>query len=270
MVKLIRINNKQYKRMSKKNIVYFGYPAIPEYKELANLTLTYDKIYDSNNVLTPLLSISPYLAEMLDNLNNIDKNNSKLIEILGNENELGSGSLGNYSKIFLFISSIVQYNGLHPRDWWTIPRNNERFLNNRILSIDNLLKVNEKNSKKFIDIIIPSLKRAYKRNPEAIKKTADVLHEFPLLKKEIIPNDKYWKDEVKIKTKYKDFVFKAIDLDEHDPKFCSLVSEKFTYYDPKSKTEVYDPKWQSLLINDQIIVSSNLEMPLFLDDSYSI
>ena len=28
----------------------------------------------------------------------------------------------------------------------------------------------------------------------------------------------------------------------HDPKFCSLVSEKFTYYDPKSKTEVYDPK----------------------------
>jgi len=48
--------------------------------------------------------------------------------------------------------------------------------------------------------------------------------------------------EVKIKTKYKDFVFKAIDLDEHDPKFCSLVSEKFTYYDPKSKTEVYDPK----------------------------
>ena len=151
--------------MTKEDIVYYGYPGEPEYKELVNLILTHDKIYDANDILTPLLPLSPNLAELLDNLNNPNKISQQIIELLNNEDK------NNYSTIFLLISSIFQYNGLHPREWWTIPRHGERFMNERILSIDKLKEVNKKNSMKFIDIIIPSLNRAFKKNPNAINRS---------------------------------------------------------------------------------------------------
>jgi hypothetical protein len=232
--------------MPKKDIVYYGYPNTLDYNELINLTLIHDKIYDSNDLLSDIFSLSPYLAEMLDNLDNINKNYFK--EIFNNKD-----IIDRYSDLFILITSIARYHGLNPKDWWRIPRKGEMIWNNRIFSIDKLDTVNDKNAEKFIEIIIPSFKRAYKRDPNVIKKTIDTLNDLPLLSKYLVKRSKYSHQSSNVYKKWRDVIWEAVDLDLEDPKFYSTFKHEF----------------DSVLCNLQIFVSSELEMPLHMSPPFS-
>ncbi|MEL7669413.1 hypothetical protein [Methanobacterium sp.] len=228
--------------MSKEDIVYHGYPNNLDYKEIANLVLIHDKIYDANSTLTNLFSLSSDLAEMLDNLDNPDKNH--LQEVFSDENLITS-----YSNIVILLSSISYYYGLNYNDWW----------DQEIYSVDKLSEVDEKNSQKFIETIIPSLRRAYKQNPDVIKDTIEVLYDVPLLNKFIIKSDEYGHDIAKIRKKYENVVFDSIELDLKDPNLylhLGIDSEAHGYID-------------SFLINSQVVESSGLEMPLHISPQYA-
>lgn len=239
--------------MSRKDIVYYGFPGESDYFELTNLLLVHDKIYDSEDKLSRSFSISPDLAEMLNDLDNL--NNNYFQELFSNEDNVST-----YSSIVLLISSLFHYYGLDFRDWWRIKRHGKMNWNQRLFSIDKLTSVNEKNSQKFIDIIIPSLKRAYKTNPNAFENTIEALYDMPLLNKFIIENKEFCMEKDKILRKSGDIIPNSMNSDLEDPKFYSyLENEK----DPEAN-QIID----ALAINAQIVQSSGLGMPLYMPQKY--
>lgn len=234
--------------MTKKELIWYGYPGSPTYRDIINLVLIYDGIFDGENILEDVLSISPNLAEILINLDDTSK--TKHNELVGH----------NYANAFLLISTIANYYGLDIEYLWTIPYHGERYFNERLGLIDKLKSDNEKHSKRFVDTIIPALRRGYKKNPDAIEKTIETLNELPiLLDKTIIKREGYEKHIQKVKRTHADILFKAIDLDLEDQKFCSLIKDK----------NFENPYWESFVINSQILQSSGMRMPLYMDDTHS-
>jgi hypothetical protein len=234
--------------MTQKELIWYGYPRSPTYRDIINLVLIYDGIFDGENILEDVLSISPNLAEILINLDNASK--IKHDELLGH----------NYANAFLLISTIANYYGLDIKYLWTIPYHGKRYFNERLGLIDKLKSDKEKHSKKFVDILIPTLRRGHKKNPDAIEKTIETLNELPiLLDKTIIKREGYENQIQKVKKKHADILFKAIDLDLEDQKFCSLIKDK----------DFEDPYWESFVINSQILQSSGMRMPLYMDDTHS-
>jgi hypothetical protein len=234
--------------MTKKELIWYGYPGSPTYRDIINLVLIYDGIFDGENILEDVLSISPNLAEILINLDNASK--IKHNELLGH----------NYANAFLLISTIANYYGLDIKYLWTIPYHGERYFNERLGLIDKLKSDDEKHSKRFVDLITPTLRRGHKKNPDAIEKTIETLNDLPiLLDKTITKREGYENQIQKVKKKHANILFKAIDLDLEDQKFCSLIKDK----------DFENPYWESFVINSQILQSSGMRMPLYMDGTYS-
>ena len=235
-------------RMTKKELIWYGYPGRPTYRDIINLVLIYDGIFDGENILKDVLSIAPNLAEILINTDNTSK--IKYDELAGH----------NYANAFILIATIADYYGLDINYLCTIPYHGERYLNERLGLIDKLKKDDEKHSKRFVDIITPTIRRGYKKNPVAIEKTIETLNDLPiLLDKTIIKSEGHENQIHKVRKEHSDILFKAIDLDLEDPKFCSLIKAK----------NFENPKWESFVINSQILQSSGMKMPLYMQDDYS-
>lgn len=235
-------------RMTKKEFIWYGYPGRPTYRDIINLALIYDGIFDGENILGDVLSIAPNLAEILSNTDNTIK--IKYDELVGH----------NYANAFILIATIADYYGLDINYLCTIPHHGVRYLNERLGLIDKLKEGDEKHSKRFVDIITPTIRRGYKKNPDAIEKTIETLNDLPLLlDKRIIKNEWNENQIQKVRKKHADILFKAIDLDLEDPKFCSLIKDK----------NLEDPHWESFVINSQILESSGMGMPLYMQDTYS-
>lgn len=222
------------------NSVLYGYPTLPLMKDIVNLALTYDGIYDYEEMLDPLRANAKALSRHFTG------------DRLSSEDVKGWDLDTN----FLVIFSISDYYGF---DLKNLLGSDSRLIK-RVLWLDEAKSTRKADCEGFIKLIDDCFKVLLENAPNVAEKVIYTLSELHRLFDEglIISRETILPEIMKAREAVTfDMIEAAVVSDLEDKVFLSLISEIY------EKTE---PWWVSFTINAQLLESSYLEIPLHLWD----
>jgi hypothetical protein len=223
------------KELKEGNNVLYGYPSPPLMQDIVNLVLTYDKIYDYEEMLQSLGTPAKALAQHFSG------------GTLASEGVKG----WDLSGIFIMIFSICEYHGFDLRKVL------DTTLMQKYKWLDQARSTRKVDRERFIRIIDSCFQLVSKNVPVVAEKLISTLSDIHRLFDEgiIIPRESILSEILRARNATTDLVEAATDADMEDEAFLSLVSEIW---------EKDDPWWTSFTLNGGLLESSYLGIPLHL------
>lgn len=220
------------------NSVLYGFPTPPLMEDIVNLVLTYDKIYDHDEMLKPLTTEAKALARHFSG------------EKLSFEDVKG----WDFPEIFVMIFSISAYHGFDIRNILDSPSWE------RILWLQEAKSTRKADCERFIKIIDNNFQLVSKNAPAVAEKVISTLASLHILFDEsiVIPIESLSPELDKAHKATVDILMEAISMDEKDEEFVKLVSELGDE----------EPWWTSAYLNSGLLDSSYLGIPLHLWHMY--
>ena len=225
------------REISQGHNVLYSYPTPPLMVDIVNLVLTYDKIYDYEEMLEPLRTQAKVLAQYFSS-GKLAPEDVKEWDFVG---------------AFALIHSISEYYGFN------IISILDSTLEKKLLSLDRAKRTRRADCARFIKVIDSCFHLTLKNAPTVAEKVINTLASVHKLFDEgiIIPRESVMPDIVRARNATADMRNAATDADMEDETFLSLVSEI---------NEEGDPWWISFGLNAGLLESSYLGIPLHLWD----
>lgn len=222
-------------KLRQENSVLYSYPTPPLMEDIVNLVLTYDRIYDYEEMLEPLRTQAKAMAQHFS----------------GDRLTFEDVKEWYFQDTFIMIFSISAYYGFDVR----------RVLDNRfwerILWLQKAKSTRRSDCERFIKIIDSSFQLVLKNAPTVAEKVIKTLADFPKLfdKGIIVPRENLRPDLNKAAKATAEILMEAIEIDEKDDRFVALASEI------GAGEDIW---WVSAYINGGLLESSYLGIPLHL------
>ena len=216
--------------------IYVAYPAPPVVRDLFELGLLYDKVFDGGGHLESTIESSQLFANFLENgqvENFREWEFEGLAVVLLDSVVLALRSRGVKEAV---ISKMFQYFGI----------------------IDELSPSQKRDRRLYLGVIGDLAEKLRANHPDIMQTVVTLFRDLPLLRGSLV---EYSTLELRKTTRpvLADYLFEAMKLDEKDVQF-RRIAHKVDKSNP--------PNWTAFHLNSSIMESSYLGMDLYLEDSY--
>ena len=216
--------------------IYLAYPAPPVVRDLFELGLLYDKVFDGGGQLESTIESSRLFANFLENgqVENLREwEFAGLAVVLLDSVILALRSRGVKEAV---ISKMLQY----------------------FYIIDELSPSQKRDRRLYLGVMGNLAEKLRANYPGIMQTVVTLFRDLPLLKGSLV---EYSTLELKKTTRpvLADYLFEAMELDAKDVQF-RRIAQKVNKSNP--------PEWTAFLLNSSIMESSYLGMDLYLEDSY--
>jgi hypothetical protein len=223
--------------------VFCGYPSGFFLRDIIDLTLVYDSIYDGGGALEFAWEAAPALAEFLRTKDLSPEEMKKW---------------GGLSDVFVMLLEACKYAGYDPYPLVLSKYENEA------LKVDELFGEKHPDSAFFLNLVSNIIDEVGHRKPHVIDELTKILSEIPLFFDEGIIKSHDPNIARRMRKALGNLPFEAMDLDANDKMFRSFTSKCF-----RDQSVIWrEPHWIAFLLNSQLLESSYLRMPLHLTPAF--
>jgi len=220
-------------------------------EDVANLVLTYEKIYDLDGMLTPLRTQAKILASHFSS--------SPLI--------LDDIRDWDFADAFIMVFSISKYHG------FDIFKTADSKLFRKILWLDKSSSTHKSDRKQFIELLDSCFKLVSRQAPRVAEKTIDTLSNLYMLfdKGIIVPRENFLPEILRSRKATNDMVFEAAEIDAKDERFVALsekIGHREAHYESQEEHVKDQVWWTGVWLNSLLLESAFWDIPFHMWDLY--